>query len=81
MIILGTIPADIGYLTNLDYLDVDTNLLTGFIMLMCVFNVIYKMTFVTFSVVIHIGTIPTSIGKLSLLQYAFLENNSLNGMC
>lgn len=71
----GAIPANIEYLTNLNYLYLDNNQLTGSIT-----NTIGKLTNLI-QLRLHdnqlSGTIPTEIGDLSNLNYLYLNNNQL----
>jgi Leucine-rich repeat (LRR) protein len=77
-IMKGTIPADLGLLTALEYVDVSYNGLTGTLpesigqwTAMTYFNANNnKMT----------GTIPASIGNWSRIQVAYFDNNQFTGI-
>jgi hypothetical protein len=73
----GTIPADLGLLTALKYLDVGFNALTGTLPVsigqwtaLTVFGVAYNAL---------TGTLPASIGSWNQIQAAFFQDNQFTG--
>ncbi len=73
----GTIPPEIGNLTNLTYLDLEYNQLTGTIP-----SEIGNLTNLTYLCLYHnqlTGTIPSEIGNLTNLTYLNLGWNQLTG--
>ncbi len=74
----GSIPPELGNLTNLTWLDLGYNQLTGSIP-----SEIGNLTNLTFLNLEYnhqlTGVIPPEIGNLTNLTYLFLENNQLTG--
>lgn len=75
--LIGELPAALGSLAELKYLDLDNNQLTGSIPpelgnLSRLENLILNANQLT-------GTIPPELGNLTLMRYLFLQSNQLTG--
>ena len=85
---VGTITSSISKLTNLYYLSLNSNSLTGVIHYLLLHiitsnTIMFLLLFVqpthTYLFITFIGTIPYSIAKLTKLYYLWLNSNSLTG--
>jgi len=75
--LFGTIPTEIGLLTELTYFEVDSNFLTGTIP--TEFGKCLKMLDAEFYTNWFTGSIPTEIGSLTDMTYFDVEENALTG--
>jgi len=73
----GTIPTDIGMLSNLQLLDLSSNRFSGTIPTQVEVLIVVELIDVRNNVGIH-GTIPTALGNLPRLGTTFLSNTSLD---
>ena len=83
---IGTIPSSIAKLTDLHYIWLNNNRLTGVSQSLFIItsnNIMFLLLFVqpthTNLFITFIGTIPYSIAKLTKLYYLWLNSNSLTG--
>ncbi len=79
--LVGTVPHTIGYLTNLEFLDIEGNFLTGYIdeMLSNMSN-IQTLTSLRVSFNALAGRIPPSISKFSRLEEFWAAGNNITGI-
>uniref|UniRef100_A0ACD5TCY6 Uncharacterized protein n=1 Tax=Avena sativa TaxID=4498 RepID=A0ACD5TCY6_AVESA len=75
--ITGSIPVEIGMLTNLTYLDLSMNNLGG--TLPAEIGRLTNLTYLDLSINNLDGTLPAEIGRLTNLTYLYLKRNNLSG--
>jgi Leucine-rich repeat (LRR) protein len=75
----GTLPSEIGYLTNLELLDLESNSLSGQLFIPELFNIAGTIRRLRGSDNHFEGTIPQNITNFSNLRELWVADNMFNG--